>query len=142
VGGSVFIGRVAGAEIDAEQASTPGVRIDDACTAVLGDFRVHDTRHLQGVGAFKVKYVLGDVVIDGNDLLDDPGLDDLTTVEGDVILENNAALARLFPDLGHIGGDLVVRNNPLLPTCAAEALRAITSGAVTIEGNDDAGTCP
>lgn len=48
--------------------------------------------------------------------------------------------------LTDFGSDMFIRQNPTLPTCAAENLRDRLAGqgwdgTATIEGNDDSGTC-
>ncbi len=69
-------------------------------------------------------------------LLDVPTL---TTVGGNFVLADNAALASLagFGSLESVSGNLSITDNASLPTAAAQALAASTSvgGEVLIEGN-------
>jgi hypothetical protein len=72
--------------------------------------------------------------------LTDVNLFDLIEVGGDVIIEDNAALAEIVnTEPARIGGDLVVRNCPV--TCAMlQPLIDATEGSVTLEGLAE--TCP
>lgn len=96
-------------------------------------------------GLTALTQVRGRLYLAGHQALTDlHGLERLERV-GALSLEQNPALASLdgLDGLLDIEGALVVRSNPALPACAAEALRDRTSPASSdLTGNDDVGTCP
>jgi len=76
------------------------------------------------------------------------GLEALTSIGLSLRITGNSLLANVrgLSSLISLGGDLAITDNPSLPTCEAEALRdqlvaSGFTGAVTIRGNDDAGSC-
>ncbi len=90
------------------------------------------------------------LVVDNNDSLASlDGLNNIGTVTtGNLFISNNAILADIsaLGNITSVGGNVVITNNPVLPTCAANAIVDSIgieniSGTVTISGNDDAGTC-
>lgn len=101
---------------------------------------------------------VGTLAVDLNEHLTNlDGLGHLTTVEGgppgdedpDLYIAGNAMLASIDSLNGmttFTGEWLLVSDNTVLPTCAAEALDTMLrglgwDGTTTISGNDDTGTC-
>ncbi len=85
--------------------------------------------------------ITGDLVVSETPLQDFFVLSSLVSLGGDLVIENNASLQSLIGlyDLEHIGGDLRVVQNPLLPADEAETLatQAGVAGDVIITGNGD-----
>lgn len=90
--------------------------------ACPGDVRVQDKPGLDAAGACGT--ITGDLHIELTALSDLSGLEGLRAVEGDLLIQGNAALVRLsgLSGLVSVGGDLVVRDNPRLPQAEAEDL--------------------
>ena len=113
---------------------------NDLSLVANADLATLDLPALQSVGA--------SLSVDDNDALTDIVLTALMLVGDDLHVEGNALLSTFdLSALTDIGGNLIVSTNAALPTCAAEALRdtiglANIGGAVSISGNDSAGTCP
>jgi len=97
-----------------------------------------------------VTTVGGDLIIEANATLTNlNGMSGVTSVGGDLIIEANFTLTNLdgLSGLTSVGALLTIADNPILPTCAAEALVARLrahgwDGAADISWNDDSGTCP
>jgi len=79
-------------------------------------------------------------------LVDLQGLDDVTLIQSDITLSNNDGLRSLrgLEGLTRVGGNVVIMDNPVLPTCETDRLIAGISigGFAAISGNDDQGRCP
>ncbi|MBA2321579.1 MAG: hypothetical protein H0V89_10525 [Deltaproteobacteria bacterium] len=83
--------------------------------------------------------LVGGLAVTGNDLGTGLLFPELSVVRGDLVVSDNSELATLdgLDALVVVEGALTIRDNPVLPTAAAEALASVVtvSGVVTISGN-------
>jgi hypothetical protein len=111
-----------------------------------GDLRLIGNSQLQSPSLTQVRWVEGSVRIENNAAFDgstQPFLDALERASGLSVI-GNANLTKLaLPSLFALNS-LEVIDNPVLPTCYADALVAQLNSppSVRISGNDDLGTCP
>jgi hypothetical protein len=94
----------------------------------------------------KVKSI-GTFVVNQNAKLTTIRFESLMSIEADgFIIQKNPVLATLdMPMLKTLVGDLLIMDNPMLPSCQIAALAAQVEGPpvpVGAFGNDDAATCP
>ncbi|MFH1843749.1 MAG: hypothetical protein ABIF77_11145 [bacterium] len=117
----------------------------DGWLSISGSAHLTDLRGLEGVAA-----VPGVLRVFGNSALQAlHGLEGLRRVGDQVVIDSNAELRNLDGLAGvvEIGDRIFFLNNPMLPTCRAEAfvkrMRNLGwSSVALIEGNDDTGICP
>ncbi len=124
----------------------------ESATSMTSLRRVEGPMHIFGNPAleqleFAALEHAGTLVVGGNDALVSL---DICALEfaGLLHIENNDVLAGFcFDALSQVDGRFRIAYNHALPTCAAQALLqdvgpANVRGLVTIEGNDDSGSCP
>ena len=86
---------------------------------------------------------VGNLVVSGNDFVEDgfpPSFQtsnfSLTTVFGDIIVENNSTIQDLsLTALSSVQGSIIVRNNPLLATIGASTSLTVIGNVLEIIGN-------
>ena len=120
-----------------------GLRLVGSTLTISGP---SDLANLQGMES--LTSIGGGLILwDHDDLTETSGLENLQTIGGELSIQRNIVLAQLtLGSLSLLGGNLVVRDNPLLPTCQATNLADLLqaggwTGNSTIDGNGD-GTCP
>jgi len=95
-----------------------------------GGVTITDNASLEGIGPS---------IPPGDPFFHPPSLTRLETVE-QLYVTRNAALSQLIlPSIQSVSWSLSVQDNPLLPTCQAEAIPAAYR---YVSGNDDTATCP
>ncbi len=121
--------------------------------SVDGDLKIICNYDLIGFNLGSLEYVEGDVRVEGNKSL--PNLDGLRSLKfigGSLEIYQsgckhpNGQLGDIsgLDMLESVGGDIRIEGNPMLPTCAAEALverLKYFPGIANLEGNDTTATC-
>ena len=103
------------------------------CPAVTSLSIVEGTTSLAGLQ--DISSVIGDVYIQNTALTNVDGLATLTTVDGDLVIQNNGALTNVdgLATLTTVDGDLVIQNNALTNI---DGLAGLTSvGSVYLQSN-------
>ena len=111
----------------------------DNLIKIGGILRVRDLRGFEGLN--NLLTIEGDLIFEDTRLSEIEGLVNLTEIGGQMIIRNNGSLENLdnFENLTHVG-DIEILGNPDLPTAIAEDLadrliNAGFAGNITIEGN-------
>jgi hypothetical protein len=132
-------------------------------TQIIGYVYIWYNPLLKNAFGPSLRLVSGDLNINGNDSLSDPGLVNLTHTGGLEITHNASIRELVLPalndttlfgmfvgtnaSLGHIDfpllrqGDFEFRDNPVLPACEVRALFARTLGEHHESGNDETAGC-
>jgi hypothetical protein len=95
-----------------------------------GSVTIADNASLEGIGPS---------LSSGDPILYPPSLLRLETMEQLDVARNGVLRQLILPSIQGTSSSLIVHDNPLLPTCQAEAIPATYK---YISGNDDTATCP
>jgi hypothetical protein len=121
--------------------------------SIEGTLRIICNYDLKSFDLSSLVYVKGDVQIEGNKVLPDlDGLSGLSYIGGNLYIGGvhckhaNQELSDIsgLSNVESVGADFTIRDNPKLPTCAAEGLLAQLKyflGVASITGNDGSATC-
>jgi hypothetical protein len=108
-----------------------------ACTQVNGSIRIHDSADIVDLAALsKLERVgVGYISIFKNAALENATLPALTTLENGFSAIDNPLLTTVAaPELPQLGGDLVLRNSPLLRTVNFKKVERIANSLFVIDG--------
>ena len=85
----------------------------------------------------------GHLIIEGTHLTSLRGLDNLTSIEGNLVIINNSMLTSLegLEALTHVGGHVIIRDNGALTSLAGLAALGTIGGDVTIVDNENLTSC-
>ena len=85
----------------------------------------------------------GHLIIDGTNITSLRGLDNLTSIEGNLVIQNNSMLTSLegLEALTYVGGHVLIRDNGALTSLAGLAALTSIGGDVTIVDNENLTSC-
>ena len=85
----------------------------------------------------------GHLIIEGTHLTSLRGLDNLTRIDGNLVIINNSMLTSLegLEALTHVGGHVIIRGNGALTSLAGLAVLTTIGGDVTIVDNENLASC-